>query len=402
MVPLRKEALALSGSLNTWRKLFSHWDSDSDFINLELPEKLIETSHQSARVSFAFAVADALLTRARLHECCSAMAEQWPLWTDWCAELLIQTHLENIFPEKLFSDESRILLGLDLHDLKEIRQAIESARYEISLDSKLSFIFEYRDSILRSMALAELRYASSSPEQFRRQVNEIFHSVAKKLEFDDQTRWHLKQYLANDYLPPWLFYSEKLENNYEVLFQKIYSADSDLVWTTQDLELPSSAFDENVRLQIELFFNRLSRSVLDMRYQDYVYAAIADGGQWGSNSAIGTSQNVHIIPSTERQQRAKFNNIRRSNFSQEVHPKITIALAASQDKRRKTFFTKVIKNLGEHLQIYTQQDAIIIVTDNWDPELIKGKLSNFEQYKTHSEKFVFLQVDGNFVLQQRI
>ena len=63
MVPLRKEALALSGSLNTWRKLFSHWDSDSDFINLELPEKLIETSHQSARVSFAFAVADALLTR---------------------------------------------------------------------------------------------------------------------------------------------------------------------------------------------------------------------------------------------------------------------------------------------------------------------------------------------------
>ena len=402
MVPLRKEALALSGSLNTWRKLFSHWPTDSDVITLELPEKLNETSTQIPRVSFGFAVADALLTRARLIECCSALAEQWPLWRGWCEELLTQTRLEDIFPDKLLSDESRMLQGLGLQDLEEASSYIQSAGYEVSLDSKLSFVYEYRDSILRSMALAELHYAGSPPDQIRRQVNEIFNSVAKKLEFDDQTRWHLKQYLANDYLPPWLFYSRKLENKYEVLFQKIYSADSDLDWPKQDLELPSSAFDENVRLQIELFFNRLSRSVLDMRYQDYVYAAIADGGQWGSNSAIGTSQNVHIIPSTERQQRAKFNNIRRSNFSQEVHPKITIALAASQDKRRKTIFTKVIKNLGEHLQIYTQQDAIIIVTDNWDPELIKGKLSNFEQYKTHSEKFVFLQVDGNFVLQQRI
>jgi hypothetical protein len=402
MVPLRKEALALSGSLNTWRKLFSHWPTDSDVITLELPEKLNEASHQIPRVSFGFAVADVLLTRARLIECCSALAEQWPLWRDWCEELLTQTRLEDIFPDKLLSNENRMLQGLGLQDLEEISSYIQSARYEVSLDSKLSFVFEYRDSILRSMALAELRYARSMPGQMRQQVNEIFHSVAKNLEFDDQTRWHLKQYLANDYLPPWLFYKGEFENNYEVLFQKIYSADRGLVWPKPDLELSSSAFDQNVRLQIDLFANRLTRSISDMRYQDYVYAAIAGGGQWGLNSAIGTADNVHIIPNTERRQRTKSNNLRRSNFSREFQPKITIAFAASQDRRRKTFFTKVMNNLREHLQIYTEQAAIIIVTDIWDPELLKDNLLNFEQYKTKSEKFVFLQVIDNAISQTSV
>ena len=412
MVPLKKEILALAASLETWRFLFENWNYEDEFISLQLPRSeedvvsnldLLRADKMEKEfkdeVSVNFAVSDVLLTLGRLQECCYAMQEQWPYRKGWCDELLKNTLLDNVLPAcvfKRFARDYELDSSIVLARLEFIAEHVENSDLELPIETRLSLVWEYREALMRCKVLEQNRDCTQFSKKIQKRIKERFDPMIDSLSSDDQFIWHLKQYLLNAYLPPWFFYKPGPQSIYQPIYDKT-QRENDLL--LQNLEKLSDFLKRryvNKRLPSDLpvILERISRSISDMDYHEYVKKAISGGGQWGENSAVGSMGPVNIIPEATKTPQAKNKFNKMPVIINRLQSELTIAFIIGRDDRRKTSFKNALKNLRDHLVTFDDETAVVVISDIWDMKLMRDNLLKFGVYKNQPQKFIFLLAHG--------
>lgn len=214
-----------------------------------------------------------------------------------------------------------------------------------------------------------------------------------------------RQYLANQGFYPWLnnpSYEDGLLVNYrEKMFEFAQLSARRSEMNMRDLMddiFSESDIDPELRAEIVAIIERLSDVLEQIGRIDQVYRSITDGnGQWGDGSMIGSTSPVNIIPAEEDD----FSSCQR------------VLVAFAQGGTRKRYGLKdVLKSVRTHLigcgdsrcQPNGPTQAVILVTDTWDPRIIKDSIEDFRAHMNSAvpKVFVGLLVNGNQVTIQSL
>ena len=184
-----------------------------------------------------------------------------------------------------------------------------------------------------------------------------FGQLCEKFDWSEKTlSWHFRRYVLNDQFSPWLLYDTREEEVYQSFFRAIQPKDIALRDISVEVAgyLFSNVPNRQVRDKAELIIRRLSQSIFDVDYPDFVHAVTQGGGQWGSQSGIGIEHRINIIP---------------SSLFLSSSP-ITLGFISGTDKRKGSYFERVVGKLRTQLEHeIAQPELLILFSDRISTEL---------------------------------
>ena len=381
MRALKANIKSLSKLLNTWQVLFSFWETESDLVATEI--RTTDAKKHFSAVSLDFAISQVLMVRGRLLAYCRALQKQWPSKHNelFCIYALQGTDLKLIFPKEIYA--GLIAGDADLSNFvtaeyyRSNEMMFESSS-DIGADEKLSLIFEYREAMLRMFALEEAFINLNDLGNMRKALISHFGQLCEKFDWSEKTlSWHFRRYVLNDQFSPWLLYDTGEEEVYQSFFRAIQPKDIALRDISVEVAgyLFSNVLNRQVRDKAELIIRRLSQSIFDVDYPDFVHAVTQGGGQWGSQSGIGIEHRINIIP---------------SSLFLSSSP-ITLGFISGTDKRKGSYFERVLGKLRTQLENEIgQPELLILFSDRISTELFARleEIQNRLDYKLPIAVFI--------------
>lgn len=124
---------------------------------------------------------------------------------------------------------------------------------------------------------------------------------------------------------------------------------------------------------------RIASFVEEFGYEDFVNEVTRDGGQWGSQSGVGSKERINIIPGQ------KDSGCYRT----------LLALGRGTVRSSSKSVPRMMRKVRRHLiECFNITNLVIFVTDVWDPKMFKESEEDIKAHMNAGKKFVFILVNG--------
>jgi len=294
----------------------------------------------------------------------------WPHLEGWASAVRERIGLgvvANLPPETLLAErlapKSRVALSDGMRSLEPKHDDA------LQLTEFLGRLHSYGEQQFRLAALSRLVGFNLAKQSARASDEELASAFAQLGDLAAAAAVvHVREYLASHWLLPWQTSVQKqlpverygaairIANLLETPSMKSFA-----------LTLPSGfKWSEGLQDDINHILSQAFPSIAEFGFDRFCDRVLAEGGQWGERSMIGSGRRIPIIPG-------------QGSVSCDV---LAIALARGTSVSSPSGLPKVLHSVNEHMvKCGSIVRAVILLTDSWGPKVVAPHEGGFEAHR---------------------